>query len=136
MEKMVKIEVLGTSCVKCKSLLKNVETAVQESGIHAEIIKLDSIQEIMDRGVMMAPRSTWIANPRLWQDSDRGRDQEGFWRNKAKIDGRGIESAHTAPWMCALWPVPEPQVHLSGERVGRASNHPSQKSHPQEVFLR
>ena len=43
MEKMVKIEVLGTSCVKCKSQLKNVEKAVQESGIQAEIIKLDSI---------------------------------------------------------------------------------------------
>ena len=52
---MVKIEVLGTGCAKCKSLLKNVEKAVSESGIQAEIIKIDSIQEIMDRGVMMTP---------------------------------------------------------------------------------
>jgi small redox-active disulfide protein 2 len=55
MEKMVKIEVMGTSCAKCKSLLKNVEKAVQESGIQGEIIKVDCIQEIMDRGVMMTP---------------------------------------------------------------------------------
>ena len=52
---MVKIEVLGTGCAKCKSLLKNVEKAVAESGISAEVIKVDSIQEIMERGVMMTP---------------------------------------------------------------------------------
>jgi len=52
---MVKIEVMGTGCAKCKSLLKNVEKAVAESGISAEVIKVDSIQEIMERGVMMTP---------------------------------------------------------------------------------
>jgi len=52
---MVKIEVLGTGCAKCKSLMKNVEKAVEESGISAEVIKVDSIQEIMNRGVMMTP---------------------------------------------------------------------------------
>ena len=52
---MMKIEVMGTGCAKCKSLLKNVEKAVQESGVEAEIIKVDSIQEIMDREVMMTP---------------------------------------------------------------------------------
>jgi small redox-active disulfide protein 2 len=52
---MVKIEVFGTGCAKCKSLLKNVEKAVSESGVPAEIIKIDSIQQIMDRGVMMTP---------------------------------------------------------------------------------
>jgi small redox-active disulfide protein 2 len=52
---MVKIEVLGTGCAKCKSLAKSVEKAVQELGIKAEIVKVDSIQEIMDRGVMMTP---------------------------------------------------------------------------------
>ena len=52
---MVKIEVLGTGCAKCKSLAKNVERAVSELGIQAEVVKVDSIQEIMDRGVMMTP---------------------------------------------------------------------------------
>ncbi len=52
---MVKIEVLGTGCAKCKSLLRNVEKAIAESGIEAELVKVDSIQEIMDRGVMMTP---------------------------------------------------------------------------------
>ena len=52
---MVKVEVLGTGCAKCKSLTKNVEKAVSELGIQAEVVKVDSIQEIMDRGVMMTP---------------------------------------------------------------------------------
>jgi small redox-active disulfide protein 2 len=52
---MVKIEVLGTGCAKCKSLMKNVEKALAESGVSAEVVKVDSIQEIMDRGVMMTP---------------------------------------------------------------------------------
>jgi small redox-active disulfide protein 2 len=51
----MKIEVLGTGCAKCKSLTKNVEKAVQELGIEAEVVKVDSIQEIMSRGVMMVP---------------------------------------------------------------------------------
>jgi small redox-active disulfide protein 2 len=52
---MVKIEIFGTGCAKCKSLLKNVEKAVEESGLSVEVVKVDSIQEIMDRGVMMTP---------------------------------------------------------------------------------
>lgn len=51
----MKIEILGTGCAKCKSLAKNVEKAVAEMGIQAEVVKVDSIQEIMNRGVMMTP---------------------------------------------------------------------------------
>ncbi len=49
------IEILGTDCAKCKSLAKNVEKAVSETGVQAEVIKVDSIQEIMSRGIMMIP---------------------------------------------------------------------------------
>ena len=51
----MKIEVLGTGCMKCKRLFKNVETAVKELGIVAEIKKVDDITEIMERGVMLTP---------------------------------------------------------------------------------
>ena len=51
----MKIEILGTSCAKCKSLAKNVEKAVSETGVQADVIKVDSIQEIMNRGIMMIP---------------------------------------------------------------------------------
>ena len=52
---MVKIEIMGTGCAKCKSLAKNVDKAVEELGIEAEVIKVDSLQEILNRGVMMTP---------------------------------------------------------------------------------
>lgn len=52
---MVTIEVLGTGCMKCTRLFKNVEIAVKELGINAEIKKVDDIAEIIERGVMLTP---------------------------------------------------------------------------------
>jgi small redox-active disulfide protein 2 len=52
---MVTIEVLGTGCAKCKRLMKNVEKAVADLGIDAEIVKIEEITAIMDRGVMLTP---------------------------------------------------------------------------------
>jgi len=51
----MKVEVLGTGCAKCKRLAKNVEAAIKELGIEAELVKVDDITEIMDRGVMLTP---------------------------------------------------------------------------------
>jgi small redox-active disulfide protein 2 len=52
---MVKIEVLGTGCAKCRRLGKNVEKAVADLGIDAEVVKVEDITAIMDRGVMLLP---------------------------------------------------------------------------------
>jgi small redox-active disulfide protein 2 len=52
---VVKIEVFGTGCAKCNRLEKNVYQAVKESGIKAEVKKVDDLSEIMNRGVMMTP---------------------------------------------------------------------------------
>ena len=52
---MATIEILGTGCAKCRRLLKNVEKAVAELAIDAEIVKIDDITAIMDRGVMLTP---------------------------------------------------------------------------------
>lgn len=54
-EVMKKIEVLGTGCNNCWRLLKNVEVAVKQLGIDAEITRVDDITEIIDRGVMLTP---------------------------------------------------------------------------------
>ncbi|WP_214041433.1 thioredoxin family protein [Methanoculleus sp.] len=52
---MVLIEVFGTGCVKCKRMIKNVEIAVRELGIDAEIRKIESLDEMIERGVMLTP---------------------------------------------------------------------------------
>ncbi len=49
------VEVLGTGCMKCKRLVKNVEKAVKETGTEAEIVKVEDLNMIMDRGVMLTP---------------------------------------------------------------------------------
>jgi small redox-active disulfide protein 2 len=51
----MRIEILGTGCPKCEALAKNVEAAVRELGLDAEIAKVTDIVEIANRGVMMTP---------------------------------------------------------------------------------
>jgi len=52
---MTKIEVLGTGCAKCKRLFANTEQAVKELNIAADLVKVDKLDEIAERGVMMTP---------------------------------------------------------------------------------
>jgi small redox-active disulfide protein 2 len=51
----MKIEVLGTGCMKCRRLAKNVEQAVSELGISADIVKVEDITAIIERDVMLTP---------------------------------------------------------------------------------
>ena len=52
---MTKIEVLGTGCVKCKRLFDNVQAAVKELGIAAEVVKVEDLDAIVEAGVMLTP---------------------------------------------------------------------------------
>ncbi len=54
----MRIEILGTGCAKCKRQTRNVERVVEELGVDAEVVKVEDISEIMDRGVMMTPALT------------------------------------------------------------------------------
>lgn len=49
------IKVLGTGCKKCKALEANVNEAVSELGIQAQIEKVEDIPTIMKYGVMSTP---------------------------------------------------------------------------------
>ena len=52
---MTKIEILGTGCAKCKRLYANAEQAVKDLKITAEVIKVEDLDEIVERGVMLTP---------------------------------------------------------------------------------
>lgn len=52
---MMKIQVLGTGCPKCKQLAANAEAAAKAAGIEYELVKVTDINEIMTFGVMMTP---------------------------------------------------------------------------------
>ncbi len=51
----MKIEILGAGCSKCKQLIANVEEAVKELNLQAEIAKVRDIDKITDYGAMMMP---------------------------------------------------------------------------------
>ena len=51
----MKIQILGSGCAKCKTLEKKAREAVEELGIDAEVVKITSLEEIMNMGVMMTP---------------------------------------------------------------------------------
>ncbi|MDD4018943.1 MAG: thioredoxin family protein [Kiritimatiellae bacterium] len=51
----MKIQILGTGCPKCKTLMANAEAAVKAAGIEAMVEKVDQIADIMKMGVMITP---------------------------------------------------------------------------------
>ncbi|MDI6828660.1 MAG: thioredoxin family protein [Armatimonadota bacterium] len=51
----MKIQILGTGCPKCRALAENVEKAIKQTGLDAEVEKVSSITEIMKFGIMMVP---------------------------------------------------------------------------------
>ncbi len=52
---MLKIEVLGPGCSKCRTLEKNVRTALEEMGVEAEVTKVEKIKDLAARRIMMTP---------------------------------------------------------------------------------
>lgn len=51
----MKIEILGMGCPKCKKLMELTEKVVRDTGVTAEISKVDKINDIMNYGVMVTP---------------------------------------------------------------------------------
>ena len=51
----MKIEILGTGCPKCRATEKIVKQVVEELGKDADVVKVEDLQEIVNRGVMMTP---------------------------------------------------------------------------------
>lgn len=51
----MKIEILGSGCAKCRKLYENTLEALRESGVDAEVAKVEDIKKIMEYGVMTTP---------------------------------------------------------------------------------
>ena len=52
---MTTIQVLGTGCRKCVSLKENVEAALKQANIEADVQKIEDINEIVKFGIMSTP---------------------------------------------------------------------------------
>ena len=55
LNKVKKIQILGTGCPKCKKLAECAEQAAKELGIEYELEKVTKIADIMKFGVMVTP---------------------------------------------------------------------------------
>jgi len=52
---MALLQILGPGCPKCKKFKENVEAAIEELGIDAQIEKVTDIMQITSFGVMTTP---------------------------------------------------------------------------------
>ncbi len=51
----MKVQVLGTGCMKCNQLYAEVKKAIAQAGVEADLSKVEKIDEIMKFGVMLTP---------------------------------------------------------------------------------
>jgi small redox-active disulfide protein 2 len=51
----MKIEVLGPGCTNCRKLEQDVNAALGELGIEAEVVKVTDLNKISSYGVLMTP---------------------------------------------------------------------------------
>ncbi|MBZ2175036.1 thioredoxin family protein [Schnuerera sp. xch1] len=49
------IKILGTGCSKCGKLEKNLDKALNELDLQANILKIDNLAEIVGYGIMSTP---------------------------------------------------------------------------------
>ena len=52
---MVKIQILGSGCAKCRKLAERASAAAEALGIEYELEKITDIKEMMTFGVMLTP---------------------------------------------------------------------------------
>jgi small redox-active disulfide protein 2 len=51
----MKIQILGTGCAKCQTLVANSEKAVKELGVEAQVEKVTGIQDILIFQILAMP---------------------------------------------------------------------------------
>lgn len=52
---MTQIKVLGPGCPKCKATYNNVMEVLKQSGMEAEVTKIEDIEEMMKYNVLTTP---------------------------------------------------------------------------------
>ena len=52
---MKQIKVLGPGCPKCKTTYNNVLEALKQTGIEANVVKIEDIEEMMNYNVLTTP---------------------------------------------------------------------------------
>ena len=51
----MKIEIFGTGCAKCEKLTEAAKGAAEGLGVNYELLKVQDLNEIAKRGILMTP---------------------------------------------------------------------------------
>ena len=51
----MKVEIFGPGCPKCKQLFENTQQSLTELGISADLEKIEDINRIIEKGIMITP---------------------------------------------------------------------------------
>ena len=51
----MEIKILGTGCAKCKKLYEEAEKAIAETGVQADLSKVEKLDDIIQYGVAVTP---------------------------------------------------------------------------------
>jgi small redox-active disulfide protein 2 len=52
---MKNLKILGPGCAKCKTTYENALEAIKQTGIQAEVVKIEDIEEMMKYNVLTTP---------------------------------------------------------------------------------
>lgn len=52
---MIKVQILGTGCDKCRKLFENVKSAAAATGLECTVEKIEDLDRILEMGAMMTP---------------------------------------------------------------------------------
>ncbi|MCF8009076.1 MAG: thioredoxin family protein [Halanaerobiales bacterium] len=52
---MTKIEIFGTGCPNCLKTEKNIKNVIKELNLEVELVKVQDINKITERGVALTP---------------------------------------------------------------------------------
>jgi len=61
---MMKIEILGTGCPKCRKLEEIVRLTVAKLGVNAEVTHVSDVDKILEYGVMSMP--VLVIDGKIW----------------------------------------------------------------------
>ncbi|MFO7815402.1 MAG: thioredoxin family protein [Halanaerobiales bacterium] len=76
---MKKIEIFGTGCPNCQKTEKNVKNVIGDMNLDAEVTKVDDMDEITERGVMLTPAVAVDGNIKITGEVPSEKDIKGWF---------------------------------------------------------
>lgn len=88
-EGVMKIEVFGPGCAKCATTAKNAQDALDKLGIDAHVVKIERLEEIVVRGVLMTP-AVFIDGQKVSEGKVARTDQITEWIQSRLRQGEDV----------------------------------------------